>query len=201
MFSFLISSTELNERASTHAIYILNCSLNCSGILMDTLIEIGFWATSKAAASSTRPWPTDYVDHGWSRTEEALVVAAYLKLHGMVESFEQGYSWCRFGCPGSRELGCCTFTDGKFCWPEGYAHYIQHHNVRPTPHVLCHIREKMSTTEYDPAAAVMHRWTVRHDLLWDVTTSSAIPLPRGMREYLGRASALCFAPVEETFPE
>lgn len=28
-------------------------------------------------------------------------------------------------------MGCCTLTDGVYVWPEGFAHYVESHHVRP----------------------------------------------------------------------
>lgn len=40
-----------------------------------------------------------------------------------------GYSKCRLcGCRN----GCKEFIIDEFMWPEGFRHYIQAHNVRPT---------------------------------------------------------------------
>lgn len=42
-----------------------------------------------------------------------------------------GHSWCRYGCEllnGSREL-----SDGVWVWPEGLAHYVEHHGLGLLP--------------------------------------------------------------------
>ncbi|CAM9913617.1 unnamed protein product [Discosporangium mesarthrocarpum] len=107
--------------------------------------DVGFWGDPRDR-DDHRPHPVSFVDPGWDASEREAV-ALYLR-SGYVESFELGYSFCRFGCRGSRdvgkqgsrsrdskahtvEMGCCTLTDGEYVWPEGYVHYIQSHAVRP----------------------------------------------------------------------
>lgn len=38
-----------------------------------------------------------------------------------------------------KDLGCSTFTDGVYIWPEGYAHYLGTHRVRPPVSFVQHI--------------------------------------------------------------
>ena len=58
---------------------------------------------------------------------------------GAAQSYELGYSHCRFpDCPhfrndaegqatGTRGMGCCNLTDGVYVWPEGLHHYVAEH--------------------------------------------------------------------------
>lgn len=155
------------------------------------LIEVGFWAVSRGVTTADRPWPCDAVDAAWSAEAEAAVVAGYVERYGMVESFEPGYSWCRFGCAApARELGCCTMTDGRFCWPEGFAHYIRCHSVRPPPAFIEHVLHAAAASGVCGAGV----WPVRHELQWDPATQAAVPLPRGTRDFLARASTLHLLP-------
>lgn len=154
------------------------------------LVEVGFWAASRDSASPARPWPGDAVDEAWSEDEAALV-AGYVELHGMVESFEQGYSRCRFACAApARELGCCTMTDGRFCWPEGLTHYMRRHRVRPPSAFVEHVLRAAAAAGIRSAA----EWPVRHSLQWDAPTQAAAPLPSGTLDYLARASTLRLPP-------
>lgn len=109
------------------------------------LVEVGFWADPRDPEDS-RPRPAAMVDTEWGATVAARAVALYAR-SGFVESFELGYSFCRMGCgdgssngddsaatrrpAGSKIMGCCTQTDGRYVWPEGLAHYISEHAVRP----------------------------------------------------------------------
>lgn len=97
--------------------------------LCGPLIEVGFWADSRDP-DDTRPSPAKMVDEQWGATVAASAVTLYVQ-SGYLESFELGYSYCRFGCGRDMFMGCCTMTDGKYVWPEGLAHYITVHNVRP----------------------------------------------------------------------
>ncbi|CBN76468.1 conserved unknown protein [Ectocarpus siliculosus] len=136
----------------------------------NVLVDVGFWADPRDSGDK-RPDPAQLVDEEWGGTVEAVAVALYVR-SGFLESFELGYSFCRFGCcgdgsaaqtsardskrrswfsaiggnggrcgggapeqrrgpKGSKFMGCTTLTDGKYVWPEGLAHYIEEHAVRP----------------------------------------------------------------------
>lgn len=112
---------------------------------MAPLREVGFWCSttaSQAAADDGRPSPLQHVRRGWSRTPEAKLLAEYLSA-GYVESYEMGYSFCRFAGQGGEDgrapcphgahsaMGCVALTDGEFVWPEGLRHYVQLHSVVP----------------------------------------------------------------------
>lgn len=108
------------------------------------LTEVGFWCDGRAGAHTsacddTRPHPSSLVDSTWDARERA-VVAAYVSRGGMVESWELGFSWCRFVCGAPpAALGSVSFTDGTFVWPEGFHHYIVAHGVRPPPAFVAHV--------------------------------------------------------------
>lgn len=41
-----------------------------------------------------------------------------------------GSSYCRFDCGApSSEMGCVDYYDGDWEWPQGLAHYVEHHSV------------------------------------------------------------------------
>ncbi|CAM9275231.1 unnamed protein product, partial [Hapterophycus canaliculatus] len=116
------------------------------------LLEVGFWADPRFTGDQ-RPNPAVLVDEEWGGTVAALAVALYLR-SGFLESFELGYSFCRLGCcnGGSKPaktrnkfMGCTTLTDGKFVWPEGLAHYITVHAVRPPEEFVLHALENLQT--------------------------------------------------------
>ncbi len=95
---------------------------------------LGYWASSSdpdacqySRKNMTLPWPADFVDETWDENERAQVVA-YLK-NG--EDFEhwKGLSFCRLGC-GTISGATCQ-TDGTYVWPEGFAHYVEKHGVKP----------------------------------------------------------------------
>ncbi len=84
------------------------------------------------------PDPRDYVDLHWSRREQ-MIVAAYLK-NGQPWEQWYGMSWCRFGCDIQRSnMGSQDFTDGVYVWPEGFAHYLEKHDVKPPQEFIDHV--------------------------------------------------------------
>ena len=92
-------------------------------------------------ACSSYPSPVDFVDETWDPVER-VIVSRYLRM-GRVVAEHFGYSWCRI-C-GINDNGTKDLTDGQFVWPEGFAHYLEQHNVRPpqgfVDHVLRQIRK------------------------------------------------------------
>jgi hypothetical protein len=98
------------------------------------LTLIGYWAGPYAP-----DWPqaTDFVDEHWDKFERD-VVASYLD-QGLALPWSwrpRGYSSCRFcgQLNGSNEK-----TDGFYLWPEGLAHYVRRHSVRPPASIIRHI--------------------------------------------------------------
>lgn len=90
---------------------------------------IGYWRGS-APGDEALPDPRDHVDLSWDPAERATI-ASYLK-RGLVAGTWRGYSDCRFRCGRPDEqMGHRDLTDGVYVWPEGYAHYVEDHGVRP----------------------------------------------------------------------
>ena len=131
------------------------------------LREIGFWDDicncihpKLVYADTLRPDPHTFVDHQWFYMYDIIDVKDryflsplrkliwYIKYGNVIESFEHGYSYCRFKCAFANEnpksLGASTLTDGIYCWPEGYYHYITHHHVKPSQAFLHHVEESFS---------------------------------------------------------
>ena len=102
-------------------------SVNMGGVIgafhPDTPKMVGFWDESNR--------PQDRVDPTWNLRERAIVLG-YLKT-GRESNAYKGSSWCRFKCHGLERdgLGSCDLTDGTWIWPEGFAHYVEMHNVKP----------------------------------------------------------------------
>ena len=72
------------------------------------LREVGFWAvTGSTPADDQRPHPNPHVDEAWAQSPAAEQLASYLRV-GYIESYEMGYSNCRFGgsdgCDGEELL-------------------------------------------------------------------------------------------------
>jgi hypothetical protein len=92
---------------------------------------IGYWEGRSAPG-----WPsvTGFVDEHWDLTERDLV-ASYLE-QGYIPWVQAGISPCRM-C--GRPNGSAERTDGAYLWPDGLAHYIREHGVRPPVSVIRHI--------------------------------------------------------------
>lgn len=104
------------------------------------LTLVGYWDGPLTGPG----WPTveDFVDPTWN-TEERELVADYLQ-SGLVARRYMGYSACRF-C--GRNNGCLEFTDGRFVWPEGLAHYVLNHDVRLPEYFVTHVLETIDYLE------------------------------------------------------
>jgi len=83
--------------------------------------RVGYWKEDGVGQ------PQDYVDDRWVSRERYRVIN-HLKA-GMMHEGWMGYAGCRFGC--DIKNGALCLTDGTWQWPEGYAHYIEKHAVRP----------------------------------------------------------------------
>lgn len=107
---------------------------------------IGYWAADKdpAKCSYARkgislPWPGDYVDTSWDPQERAAVVAYLESVHDVVAWC--GRSYCRLGCAESIAMGSTDKGDGVYVWPEGFAHYVEVHGVKPPQEFIDHVRK------------------------------------------------------------
>lgn len=129
------------------------------------LRAIGFWRSVKDARP-VLPDPRDFVDPAWDASEREMVVA-YLRAGRRVRP-QMGSARCRL-CGSS--TGSAEQTDGTHLWPEGYAHYVAEHAVRPPAEFVEHVRRELHTIE---RMAVDHAWwtaqranaTARHWLRW-----------------------------------
>jgi hypothetical protein len=104
---------------------------------MHSLKRVGFWASDE---QRDLPHPRDFVDPSWSASEKDQLLS-YLSDAYHTAYMYCGYSWCRLGCEGTPEdIGTQDRTDGTWIFPEGLAHYIQAHAVRPPEEFLDHLR-------------------------------------------------------------
>jgi hypothetical protein len=103
---------------------------------------VGFWTDRFDPDTARFGEPQSFVDPAWDPGERVRV-AAYLRTGGRLDQ-ERGYSWCRFRCGiDDRDMGSRTLTDGTWYWPEGYAHYLEAHGVKPPEEFLAHVRRRM----------------------------------------------------------
>lgn len=126
---------------------------------MNPLRAIGFW---RGRDYPDLPDPRDFIDPGWA-LEERLEILEYLR-GGRVLHHYLGPAPCRL-C-GER-VGSTTRTDGVYAWPEGLAHYLEAHALRPPPafvdHVLSVHDQELSVDDAwwraEPPTGTARAWT------------------------------------------
>ncbi|TYZ62196.1 hypothetical protein PybrP1_004948 [[Pythium] brassicae (nom. inval.)] len=174
------------------------------------LREIGFWCQAGGDdASPERPDPTALVDVAWAEAlladpERLQTLQRYLTTGAFVESHELAYSYCRFtDCSVAQSepkvMGACTLTDGVFCWPEGYWHYVRCHSVRPPAEFLQHVdtgRERMQRAAEAAQREGGGGEGARRLLLWDAVEQQAALMPRAMQEWITLHTTLQVAEPE-----
>jgi hypothetical protein len=107
------------------------------------LRPVGYWRDPDDPRTHGLPDPTLAVDRTWDPSERARVIA-YVRT-GQEHVACHGYSWCRFKCGiADRRLGNRDLTDGVFVWPEGFAHYLKAHAVKPPAEFIEHVRRQMT---------------------------------------------------------
>jgi hypothetical protein len=113
--------------------------------MIQPLIKVGYWREPGLVASlfSSLPFAEDFVDPSWDTAPERDFVLAYLRPAplgaGLVHESWMGYSTCRL-CGKSNGSRC--LTDHVFVWPEGLAHYVSDHSLRPDASFVAHILQK-----------------------------------------------------------
>jgi hypothetical protein len=92
---------------------------------------LGFWANKQ---HPQLPNPVDYVDVTWNPLDRAMVV--HYLMDAPITNHSRGSSWCR----------CCHIhnghterSDGVYTWPDGFAHYVATHDVRPPEEFVRHV--------------------------------------------------------------
>jgi hypothetical protein len=108
--------------------------------------KVGFWRPHPSESSfygpgdpeMALPWPGDLIDPGFDPALRAIV-AAYLSDPKFEGTHYRGTSRCRL-C--GKMNGSADYSDGTYTWPQGYAHYVRDHGVRPPQDLVDHIRSK-----------------------------------------------------------
>lgn len=99
--------------------------------------RIGYWTQNQEDPQvDGLLWPGDLVDFTWDSEERARVVLHLF--NGKLNDAFRGPSRCRL-CPGAKWNGTCDQTDGTYIWPEGFAHYIAAHGVKPPQEFIDHV--------------------------------------------------------------
>nr|WP_299854515.1 hypothetical protein [Sphingomonas bacterium] len=85
----------------------------------------GYWRAS-IEDDAALPWPV--ASRNWQARGE--FVGQLRRVESVAERVSyRGFSLCRL-C-GARN-GSIEFRHDKWCWPEGFAHYVESHDVRPS---------------------------------------------------------------------
>ncbi len=104
---------------------------NVMALVHQTPKYLGFWASK---AEPHLPNPDDYVDKDWNLLDRARVV--HYLLDAPVYNHGRGSSWCRM-CHILN--GSVEQSDDTYTWPEGFAHYVAVHFVRPPEEFVQHV--------------------------------------------------------------
>ena len=99
---------------------------------MKRLEVLGWWFNEQAPTELPRPQLL--VDAAVRAHREPLL--AWLRAGVPLLRYPEP-SFCRFAC-GATDMGHADLTDGRFVWPEGLAHYVDHHDVRLPEHIVAH---------------------------------------------------------------
>ncbi len=108
---------------------------------------IGYWSNDQ---HPEYPHPTDWTDPSWDEDERDFVVQ-YLRW-GQVAHAYMGLSPCRV-CD-RLDNGSLELSDGVYLWPQGLAHYVTDHSVRPPQEFVDHVwarQEELEAAEADPS--------------------------------------------------
>lgn len=120
-------------------------------------IRVGFWKTEgrapglpfegagllgrmaaifvQNATEAHLPSVFDCIDTSWDPKERDRVLA-YVSDNRFRKVSYMGFSTCRI-C--GKDNGTADFADWRYVWPEGFAHYIKDHAVRPPRAFVQHV--------------------------------------------------------------
>lgn len=115
--------------------------------------RVGFWCDRMDGVDKCGdyPDPHDCIDMGWDPAERSVVVAYLSAGNSMGPRLPPFHNvrWCQafLGFSNCRVCGCrngsMEFTDGAYVWPEGYAHYLEAHGVKPPEHFVRHVLDEV----------------------------------------------------------
>lgn len=102
--------------------------------------KVGFWRETEAVERPPiLPWPADSIDPTWTGPERDALIS-YITRKEFRSIGYMGISDCRI-C--GTDNGSYDFSDGEYTWPEGFAHYISEHNVKPPQAFLDHVKARV----------------------------------------------------------
>lgn len=159
-------------------------------------MEVGFWASSVDDRSGL-PLPQSLVEASWLASlpqNDRERLQWYLTSGAFVESHELAFSFCRFQCDLAVEnpkvMGACTLTDGTFCWPEGFWHYVKHHGVKPPAEFLEHVWRNFEKLEEERRAVSGGDDDGEELLHWDEAEQKPGKMPSGMQQWIRQHTTL-----------
>ena len=88
--------------------------------------------------------------------------------------------------------GCCSLTDGVYCWPEGYAHYVAYHGIAPPPEFISHARAHLERQREVHGQG-------KKRLVWDAEKREARAAPPETERWLKTQAAVLMS-VENVAP-
>ena len=100
------------------------------------LRALGYW---RSEDEPELPDPAEFLDASWD-PEERAVVSRYLAGGDRAISW-RGLSWCRL-CE-LKHNGSHCLSDETYVWPEGLAHYVEVHSLRPPAEFLQHVLSRL----------------------------------------------------------
>lgn len=101
------------------------------------LTMIGYW---QSVYETDYPDPAWFTDANWDPNIRQQVIQHLQQGRRMPYTY-MGQAFCRFHCDGPHagRLGSMEFTDGRYVWPEGLAHYLEAHHLRLPAEVVDHM--------------------------------------------------------------
>lgn len=100
---------------------------------MTELKRVGFWNNGSNDYPNL-PNVKDFVDLTWDENERKAI--EYYLQNADEKNAYKGMSLCRI-C--TKFNGSTELTDGVYIWPEGFAHYVLEHGVKPPQDFLDHV--------------------------------------------------------------
>lgn len=94
-----------------------------------TLRGLGYWRNESDDSTRAFPHPRTLQRPGWLPAQSRVQLLEYLRSAPVLCEY-RGLSHCRFECGvDHRVMGWREHWDGIWVWPEGLAHYVEHHDV------------------------------------------------------------------------
>ena len=100
------------------------------------LKRIGYW---RSLERPELPDPSAFIDLQWDAHQRDVVTWYFTS--GTIAKRYKGDSTCRV-CGAAN--GSLEYTDGTLLWPEGFAHYIREHGIRPPTAIIDVVMQRIN---------------------------------------------------------